>query len=406
MQKLKWSGLSDELPSQVSSVLAFRALSEPLLPNLRYLSLGGNFIPFIPLILSPTISVIKFKFYELEPSETPAAASIIAAFPEVCPNLQHIRLQYLPRDPMITAAASELLLTTNRDTLRSFHVDSPLTEEAHEVISNLPDLRGLSVVVKGDASLPPAIPPNLTNLAVTYDGDWSPMFHGATLKKLESITFDCESDQADDFLETFKNIALATSISATLSQFSFYTTHPWRPNYRSLLLFTQMKELYMHFFCEGGCSSTIDDDTVTDLARAMPMLEVLYLGRTLCKTPRGVTAKGLAALAHHCRRLSRLRIHFQVVNPDPPKTPVVISGGGSTIPREDQCALTVLEVGEIYIPEESMLVVGLTLLRIFPRLETISSGYGGRRWQEIEDALCCSKRFIDHLSKNHSFDAS
>ena len=240
---------------------------------------------------------------------------------------------------MITAAASELLLTTNRDTLRSFHVDSPLTEEAHEVISNLPDLRGLSVV-KGDASLPPAIPPNLTNLAVTYDGDWSPMFHGATLEKLESIAFDCESDQTDDFLETFVNIALATSISATLSQLSFYTTHPWRPNYRSLL-FTQMKEFCMHFFCESGCSSTIDDDTVTDLARAMPMLEILYLGRTLCKTLRGVTAKGLAALAHYCPRLSELRIHFQVAGLDLSAIPQAASSGESTMPRED-CALRCL----------------------------------------------------------------
>ena len=148
---------------------------------------------------------------------------------------------------------------------------------------------------------------------------------------------------------------------------------------------------------KSRCSSTIDDDIVVDLARAVPKLEIRRIGRTPCETPTGVTAKGLAALAHYCRHLSRLRIHFQVVNPDSPKTPVVISGGGFTIPREDQCALTVLEVGEIYIPEESTLVVALTLLRIFPRLETISNGYGGRRWQEIEDALRCSKRFIDHF---------
>ena len=49
---------------------------------------------------------------------------------------------------MITVAVSELLLAVNRDTLRHFRVDSPLTEEAREVIHKLPNLCGLTVITK------------------------------------------------------------------------------------------------------------------------------------------------------------------------------------------------------------------------------------------------------------------
>ena len=240
------------------------------------------------------------------------------------------------------------------------------------------------------------MPPNLTNLTITYDhgSDWLRVFQGATLGKLESIEFHCESDQTGDFLEAFEKIALATSISATLSRFSFYTTHPWRPNYRSLLPFTQLKRLIVEFSCEGDCSSTIDDGTITDLARAMPMLEILHLGDSPCRTPGGVTAKGLAALAHYCLGLSNLRIHFHVDSLNLPEVPAIVSDGGSALPRED-CALTTLEVGDIHVPRESTLMVAMTLVRLFPRLSVIYWRDEDEGWDKIEDALSCSKRFAN-----------
>lgn len=131
-------------PSQVLSVLQLRASSESLLPNLRslMLRLTVNFIPFIALFLSPTTTILDLSFDEIDPPEV--VAPIVTTFPKLCPNLQSISLHAFPRDPIITAATSELLLTTNRGSLRSFHVDSPLTGEACEVISKLPDLCGLS----------------------------------------------------------------------------------------------------------------------------------------------------------------------------------------------------------------------------------------------------------------------
>ena len=94
-------------------------------------------------------------------------ASTITVFPMLCPNLQQICLQSLPRDPTTAAAVSDFLLTINRGALQSFCAGSPLMEEASEVVSELPDLCSLAVVVEGDASSPSLVLPNLRGLVVS-----------------------------------------------------------------------------------------------------------------------------------------------------------------------------------------------------------------------------------------------
>ena len=368
-------------PDQVLPVLQFHSLNEPLFPNLKSLRLlcaAGDSIPFIPLFVSPKITSILFRYAADVPRAT--AASMFAALPTLCPNLERITILHIPRDPMITAAVSAMLLATNRNTLQQFHVDSPLTEEASKVIYKLPNLRNLWVVIDGPGLLPTLVLPDLTRVDVEYDDEchWLQGFRGATFGKLTSITFRSESSPIGDFLEAFESVALTTSISATLTEFEFYTPRRWQPNYRSLLPFTQLKKLDLHFRCTRVCSSTIDDDIITDLARAMPKLEILYLGSSPCQIPGGVTAKGLVALAYYCLHLSRLCVHFRVASLR--EIPQVASGGKSNVPRED-CALTDLEVGETYVPEVSTPIVAPALLRIFPRLDHIE--YSGPSWRMI-----------------------
>ena len=132
----------------------------------------------------------------------------------------------------------------------------------------------------------------------------------------------------------------------------------------------------------------------------MPKLEFLKLGDAPChQFTTGVTANGLVALAHHCPNLSLLRIHFQVVSLSaPPGSPEMTPDAESTALCMD-CALTKLEVGEIPVPEGSVLRIALTLLRIFPRLDSIF--FMDEEWGEIEDAINYSKRIINHSSKQH-----
>jgi hypothetical protein len=396
------------LSAEVHAVLQLCTINEPLFPNLQSLELWsavGEFIPFIPSFLSQRTTSINITFTEYNPPKVVLVASMLTAFPTLCPDLQTIRLRSLPGDPIITVAASKLLLTINQNTLRQFHVDSPLTEEAREVIYKLSNLYGLTVVVEGSASLPTMMFPNLIDIDVKYNHncDWLEGFRGATLGKLNSVTFHAKSESAQlaGFLEAFESAGLATS--TTLSSFSFCTLHPWRPNYRSLLPFKQLRELRIEFCCEDGCSSTIDDDIITDMARAMPKLETLQLGIEPCGTPAGVTVKGLAALARHCPDLSSLNIHFRV---DSFNVLPAIAGTPHTrtaVPRRD-CALTDLAVGQTPMLEESALMVALTLVRIFPNIMQID--YTSEDWGQVSDAIKLSRRLIDHTSKDSSLAAS
>ena len=302
---------------------------------------------------------------------------------------------------MITTAVSKMLLASNRNTLQHLTVDYPLTEEAYGMIFKLPNLCDLWVVIEEDISLPSVALPNLTNITIKYrhDRNCLQLFRGATFGKLTSATFHSESESIDDFLEALESLALTISISDTLSSFTFYTPRSWRPNHRSLLSFTHLKELVIYFSCQGGCSSTIDDDIIADIARAMPRLVTLQLGNP-CQTPAGVTAKGLAGLARYCPHLSTLYIHFQVASLDLPAIPGDAYGSEPTIPRDD-CALTYLYVGRIPLPEESVLMVTLTLLHIFPRILYI--GYIGEGWRKVADVISRSKQLVRRSSKKLSF---
>ena len=281
-------------------------------------------------------------------------ASIISRLSTLCPDLESIYFNSLTRDPVITDAVSEMLLGCNRDTLRYFQVDSPLTKEAREVLCQLPKLSVLWTVIQGPTSLPQVELPNLTLIDLEYDGhtEWLQGFRGAVLEKLDRVFLRCESEGIGDFLGAFESVALTTSVPTTLSVMKFCTSQSWNPNYRSLLRFTQLKKLVVEFHCDGICSSRVDDDTIISLARTMPKLEVLQLGGKPCGTPTGVTIKGLIALACGCLRLSKLRIHFEATSLVQGATgagTLSLSGDGTAVRRED-CSLRYLDVGDIPHP--------------------------------------------------------
>ena len=308
---------------------------------------------------------------------------------------------------MIAAAVSTMIQASDRHALQCIRVDSPLTEVTHQAIYNLPNLRVLDVVIEKDSPLLVVVLPNLTELAIEYNHNhsWLHGFRGATLGKLASVTFRPECESIDGLLEVFERVALSASVQDTLSEFYLYTSHSWNPNYSSLLSFTQLKHLVIDFSCDDGCSSTVDDDVIMDLARAMPKLETLRLGDEPCQEIQtGVTVKGLMVLAHHCLGLYALRIHFKADSLGaPPVIPAVTPNTGSTTLR-GSCALTDLEVGRIPVPEGSASTVALTLVRIFPRLANID--HIDDDWDEVVDEIRVSAAIVDYSSEEHLISAS
>lgn len=301
----------------------------------------------------------------------------------------------------MTEVVSETLLTCNRDTLQVFNAACPLTEEARKVLFTLPNLRQLRTVVQGPTSLPTIVLPNVDLIHVEYDSglDWLQGFRQATIGGLKTVGFLNASGSAPigDFLKEFQSVALTISAQNTLSEFRFCTSQSWSPNYSSLLVFKQMTKLEIEFSCHTGCSSTVDDDIVIDLAQAMPELELLRLGKQPCHTVGGVTFRGLVVLALRCARLSKLHVHLQAnrlaeatSRTEPPST----SAPTAVIPQTN-CALTDLQVGETPISESATLVVGLTLLQIFPEILNIE--YVHSRWRKVAETIKLFKRIGGHI---------
>jgi hypothetical protein len=389
---------TETLSPEVLSAIQLRTANEPLFPNLKKLywwGIKGSSIQYVPLFLSPRTTSIILTF---SGSHLPKAtiALMVTTLPTLCPNLQAVSLNSLPKDPMITTAVSGMLLNVNQNTLQEFDVDSPLTEEANEVVSKLPNLCHLSVVTERETSLPSLSLPNLTHLTITCDdeGDWPQLFHRATLGKLESVTLYPKSKQIGNFLGAFERAALSSSVQTTLKELNLVALCPWNPDYSSLLQFTQMEHLDIEYSCGSRCSSRVDDDIIINLSQAMPKLTRLNLGDEPCRRfTTGVTAKGLVALARHCPDLVELRIHFQVASLSTPPAGLGITPNFESTRSWTDCALEHLVVGEIPVPEESVLMVALTLLRIFPRISSIYSMDEG--WEKVGDAIHNSKRIFD-----------
>ena len=402
MRTLKVDTAQDPVTSDILFVLQLHATNGPLLPELEDFDCEGAtmaFIPFIPSLLSHKTTSLDIEFAEGSP--TVIVASMITRLPMLCPNLERINLNCLPRDPIITEAASELLLSCNRDFLQWFCVDSPLTEEAHEAVFQLPKLSELWVVIQGHTQIPPVGSQNLSMIDLEYDDhlDWLQGFRGALLTGLENVYFTSQSEQIGDFLDKFTSVALTTSATATLSTFGFNTSRSWDPNYRSLLPFTQLKDLQIESSCDNHCSSRVDDDIIMDLTRAMPKLEILKLGGAPCGTERGATVMGLITLARGCRHLSELRIHFRASSLVEAATGVGVSTGSDdkTMVRRQECVLTDLEVGEIPIPKDSASMVAMTLLYIFPRLLNIE--FTGGRWGDVAEKIKVSQRIRSFVQR-------
>lgn len=406
MRSIQEHAISHSWSPQLLWILQFRARNEPLLPNLKTLELGcipGDCLPFIPLFLSPRTTTIDLAFSRFNLCEF-STASMITALPTLSPSLRVIRMVGLPTDEIITAAVSELVLNTNQNTLRDFHVPSSLTEEACEVIYKHPHLRSFRTTIF-EPTIPTMVLPNLTHLEIEdeHSPKWLEAFCGASLGNLISIKIAETGEMIDNFLEAFARVSLTTSIPATLSIFMLSARLSWRPNYRSLLPFSHMTDLIIEGCCDPICSSTIDDETITDLARAMPKLELLQLGDFPCETPGGLTVKGLTALAYYCPHLHDLTIHFQVASLSPPATPDRYSNNQPTIVPLHASPLTYLHAGNIRLPEEPALQLGtaFTLLSIFPHIETIDDLDGG--WAEFANALENSRQLIRGLSGKRLF---
>jgi hypothetical protein len=170
---------------------------------------------------------------------------------------------------------------------------------------------------------------------------------------------------------------------------------PWRPNYRSLLPFKQLRELEIEFSCEDGCSSTMDDDIITDMARAMPRLETLQLGENRAEPPPVSQPRDSQPWLVIAQIYPPSTSTFEWIASMPHQRLLGLLTLGPQPGRD--CALTDLDVGKTPMLEESALMAALTLVRIFPNIMQID--YTDENWGKVSDSIYLSGQIVDCSSK-------
>ena len=107
------------------------------------------------------------------------------------------------------------------------------------------------------------------------------------------------------------------------------------------------------------------------------------------------------ALSLHCQKLSSLCVHLQAASlGESPGIPGTDPNVGTAASWTDY-ALARLVVGETPVPEGSTMVIALTLLRIFPRLDCIL--FTDEEWGEVLNVVNRSREIMDRSSKQSPF---
>jgi hypothetical protein len=198
--------------------------------------------------------------------------SVFPTIPIRCSNLQRFSVNFgvggpIPGAFTIPVGLSTFLLTTNRETLQTFIIDSVLTADGYEVVCRLPNLRRLVMAVKGSNPLPTLVLPSLTTIRYDQGHNWLLGFHEARLGSLDTLVIladEVDDGPAGDFFKAFEDTWLITL--EAFKTFRFHTRAQWSPNfYRSLLRspipLSLLRRLSIRSCCAHRCAWTTLDDT-------------------------------------------------------------------------------------------------------------------------------------------------
>ena len=134
---------------------------------------------------------------------------------------------------------------------------------------------------------------------------------------------------------------------------------------------------------EDQCTFGLSDESVTELATALPRLEYLFLGRPCSKNTCATTVACLLQISVHCVKLRAMEIHFNTMNIVDDLRNISKDLRFQELRSLPKCTLTKLFVGQMPLtlnePGFGTVVDGMTA--IFPSLERC---LGSREaWNEL-----------------------
>ena len=123
---------------------------------------------------------------------------------------------------------------------------------------------------------------------------------------------------------------------------------------------------------EGQCAFNLNNNNVTELAMALPQLELLVLGHPCPDNTCATTVGCLLLVSVLCVRLEELQIHFNTTDTVDDLKNMLIDPRFQEIRSLPRCPLTQLDVFEtpLDLDESDFETVALGMIDIFPSLET------------------------------------
>ena len=373
--------------------------SSHLLPNLQSLEWYSTTETFayINLFQSPDLTSLNVR--------------VIPNIPNVVPILDSLRVETLEElrfldssgDRAVQGAISNLVLRTTA-TLRSIEVSSDLSDAAIRHVTRLPNLGDASLTFDSLGwltTIPETSFPSLRSLETRVDGGggWKRLLQDA--RNIESIVLHSPTaPHPKEVVDAF-GFLISRGFHRTMRRLSFAASEPCDitpPVLTPLFAFGCLTSLSVSPPCDlTQCKSQLTDDTLAQLAGALPRLVELFLGAVPCGSPAtGVTLSGLAPLSVHCVYLETLQVHFRVldIHRDIPDVALLEPSDQASL-SPNLCHLTQIVVGQLPIStaERSPLIVASFLHQTFPRLSKIVYDLDDSPWKEVQANIDTIRKF-------------
>jgi hypothetical protein len=361
----------------------------PLLRSLEWLYVSSALLQScVPLLISPHLAHIRLHFEDNSPERgLPIMRTLIKASGslesvEITPEFDSSEMQ---------DAVSTLLLSCNPNLLRKFCVASPISEAALLHAAQLPELQEFSLR-GGTPGLSYPLPittfPSLRTMLISTGGlpTWLKVLRHIQSKRLVDLSVDFDSGDHGSLLTISTHLQHA-GIHGTLTVLRLCLVEGWILNGASitpLLVLGELTSLAIFTRCGRElCIFSLSDKDIERLVKAMPKLEDLSLGTPCPAQMRDdLTVKSLLAIAKYSKALKLLSMHINcesIVTSASEREFPGLFDFDTKAPSEaissdyDGCPLRLAAFGSCPIPmdEEGGIIVALTLLRLFPRLNGV-----------------------------------
>ena len=301
------------------------------------------------------------------------------------------------------------LISASRHTIRRIDVRSLTPPEIFLVISNLPQLRDLSLQE-------PRFPNQIAHTmlprleAISFSGsrgsNLTQFLRRLPVQRLANVSISGgETIQLYTLLDSLRG-ATATVNTLYLSPVTILD----HSNVTLLCSFVNLTSLTIRCSCEklGGprCGFKLTDENILELGEALPHMCALSLGPSCCG-PCHATFASLTCLSGMCGDLENLSIRVDfasiVDGSDQLNHGDASLGVNNTRPSRARSRLRSLTVGNSPLPDTPRCewVVALALTSIFPSVKYLLSNCSGemqKKWDEVRgDILVCQKIF--HITR-------